>query len=445
MARVDQRGFDNQRSGVSDYVSAAEAARLLDVKRQTLYAYASRGLVRSEPGPKGRGHRYSRADLERLRSRVDARSGHGPVAAGALRFGEPVLATAISYIGADGPRYRGRSAVELAQSGTSFEAVAELLWSGTEPAAPDWPVREAARLTARLRGAIPTGEGPLYTLLTAAPRLALLDTARFGSPKESEWERAKLLVRALGALAALSFDTRRVARAASAGTVAETVGIALGARERAFGAIERTLVLCADHELNASTFAARVVASTGADLYASITAALAAMTGPRHGAASDRLEALVDEVGDPRRADAAIAARTGRGEAIPGFGHPLYPSGDPRVPPLVEAAESVARKSKKLAVVLAVGEAMKRARRAPPNLDFGLVVVARALELPRGAASVLFSIGRIAGWVAHALEQREAGYVLRPRAQYVGVESASTQETRRIHSAATLSSGEGSR
>jgi citrate synthase len=331
-----------------------------------------------------------------------------------------VLATAISCIGADGPRYRGESAVELATSRASFEAVAELLWSGTKPAAPDWPARDAVRAIARLRGQIPAGQAPLHTLLAAAPRLALLDTARFGSPKESEWVRAKTLVRALAALSALSFDARRVGRAASAASVAETVGIALGARERAFDAIERTLVLCADHELNVSTFAARVVASTGADLYAAVTAALSAMTGPRHGGASDRVEALVEEVGDPRRADAVVAARAGRGEAIPGFGHPLYPSGDPRVPPLLEAAENVARKSKKVAVVLSVADAMRRARREPPNLDFGLVVMARALDLPKGAASVLFSIGRTAGWVAHALEQREAGYLLRPRAQYIG-------------------------
>src|SRR5262245_10741695 len=135
------------------------------------------------------------------------------------------------------------------------------------------------------------------------------------------------------------------------------------------------------------------------------------MTGPRHGGASDRVEAMVDEVGDPRRADAVIAARASRGEAIPGFGHPLYPSGDPRVPPLIEAAESVARKSKKLAVVLSVADAMRRARREPPNLDFGLVAVARALDLPKGAGSVLFSIGRTAGWAAHALEQPEAGQI----------------------------------
>src|SRR5438046_9981471 len=100
MSELDQRGLNNQRS---DFLAARDAARFLGVKRETLYAYASRGLVRSEPGPSGRGHRYSRSDLERLKSRGDARAGHGPVAAGALRWGEPVLATAISGIFATGP------------------------------------------------------------------------------------------------------------------------------------------------------------------------------------------------------------------------------------------------------------------------------------------------------------------------------------------------------
>src|SRR5438045_3369002 len=142
MPSVDQRGFDNQ---PSDYVGAAEAARLLGVKRATLYAYASRGLVRSEPAPTGRGHRYSRSDLLRLRTRGDARAGHGPVAAGALRWGEPVLATAISFIADDGPRYRGAPAIELSRS-ASYETVAELLWSGTRSASSPWPVRDAAKL-----------------------------------------------------------------------------------------------------------------------------------------------------------------------------------------------------------------------------------------------------------------------------------------------------------
>ena len=435
MDPVDQRGFDNQRS---DYVGAAEAARLLGVKRETLYAYASRGLVRSEPGQKGRGHRYSRSDLLRLRTRSDARSGHGPVAAGALRFGEPVLATAISYIGADGPRYRGVPAVELCRS-ASYERVAELLWSGAPAAAAAWPGREAKGLVARLSREIPAGHPPLYTLLIATPRLALFDAARFASPKETELVRARIMVRTLAALSALSFDPKRALRAARAAGIAESVAVALGAPERAVPAVERALVLCADHELNASTFAARVVASTGADLYACVTAALSAMTGPLHGGASDRVEALVDEVFDPKRAFDVVTARTVRGESIPGFGHRLYPEGDPRVAPLLEIAERVGRQSRALRVALSIAAAMKRARREPPNLDYGLVVLARALGLPKGAASALFALGRAAGWIAHALEQREAGYVLRPRAEYVGDEVGS--DTRRTQSSTTSPSG----
>ncbi|HVW26822.1 MAG TPA: citrate synthase, partial [Polyangiaceae bacterium] len=327
MDRVDQRAFDNQ---PSEYVGAAEAARLLGVKRSTLYAYASRGLLRSEPSPEGRGHRYSRADLLRLRTRGDARAGHGPVAAGALRFGEPVLSTAISFIGPDGPRYRGVSSVELCR-GSSYEDVAELLWSGARTEGATWPAHDAAELVARVGSEIPEGQPPLYTLLVATPHLALFDRARLASPKDAELDRARILVRALAALSALAFDRKRVQRAARAESVAQSVAVALGAPARAVFAIDRALTLCADHELNASTFAARVVASTGADLYACVTAALAAMTGPLHGGASDRVEALVDEVSVPKRAEGVVTARTLRGEAIAGFGHRLYPAGDPRV------------------------------------------------------------------------------------------------------------------
>src|SRR6185436_12773289 len=148
MDRVDQRGLKNQRS---DFLSAAEAARFLGVKRETLYAYTSRGLLRSEPGARGRGRRYSRSDLERLKARGEARAGHGPVAAGALRWGEPVLATAISSIRVSGPAYRGQSAVDLARSGASFESVAELLFTGTLARDARWPGSDAANLLKRLR------------------------------------------------------------------------------------------------------------------------------------------------------------------------------------------------------------------------------------------------------------------------------------------------------
>src|SRR6187431_3739057 len=117
----------------SAWLSSREASQRLGVKLATLYAYASRGLISSVPGEGQRARRYAEDDVERLRTRHAARSGHGPVAAGALRFGEPVLETSISDVGPDGPRYRGQPAIELCRTGVSFERVAELLWSGNLP------------------------------------------------------------------------------------------------------------------------------------------------------------------------------------------------------------------------------------------------------------------------------------------------------------------------
>src|SRR5687767_5812633 len=128
----------NQRGGI-EWLDAARAAALLDVKRATLYAYVSRGLVRSRALAGGRARLYQRDDLLALKTRKDARSGHGPVAAAALRWGEPVLDSSITEIRSDGPAYRGTSALALARDGVSFERAAELLWSGVLPERASWP------------------------------------------------------------------------------------------------------------------------------------------------------------------------------------------------------------------------------------------------------------------------------------------------------------------
>jgi citrate synthase len=418
MDQVDQRGFYNQRS---ETLSARDAAKHLGIKLETLYAYASRGLLRSVPAERGRGKRYPIADVERLKARTDARAGHGPVAAGALRWGEPVLATAISSIKDDGPFYRGHSAVELARDESGFESVAELLWTGNLTPGARWKTHEGLERVTRISSALPARSAPLPALLAAVPLLALADPERYAAPPEAEWERARRLLRAMAAVLGSTIGGEVAAQAFRAGTVAEAVAIALGASARkGRAAIDRALILCADHELNASTFAARVVASTGADLYACVAGALSALTGPRHGAASDRVEALLEEVGEPERAREVISARLSRGDAIPGFGHPLYPDGDPRVLPMLESARQLAGDSPRLGSVLAVLSSMKRARREPPNLDFGLVAIVRALGLKPGSATALFALGRTAGWIAHAIEQRDAGYLIRPRAEYVG-------------------------
>ena len=188
-------------------------------------------------------------------------------------------------------------------------------------------------------------------------------------------------------------------------------------------AIDPALVLSSDHELNASTFCARVAASTGADLYACFSAGLAALSGPRHGGGCDRVEALVAETGTPRRAASVVRARARRGDALPGFGHPLYPAGDPRTRPLLALGRTLVKKTGGAAAVaartlLALVDAAADLRGEAPTLDLGLVVIALASSMAPGSASAIFGIGRAAGWTAHVIEQRDSTALLRPRARF---------------------------
>jgi citrate synthase len=195
------------------------------------------------------------------------------------------------------------------------------------------------------------------------------------------------------------------------------------AAPRARAALDLALVLLADHELNASSFAARIAASTDASLPACLQAALATLTGPRHGGACDRVEALLVEAEALRRPRDVLELRSRRGEAVPGFGHPLYRTGDPRARPLLERARALSRGShsarRRAATALLLAQSMQR-QGLPPTVDFGLVALTRALGMAPGSAALLFALGRGAGWVAHVLEQRRSEAVLRPRARYLG-------------------------
>jgi len=192
-------------------------------------------------------------------------------------------------------------------------------------------------------------------------------------------------------------------------------------------AIDGALVLCADHELNASTFAARVAASTGASLYAVVCAALAALSGPKHGGASDRVEAMLRELERETASledlPSAVAARLARGEGVVGYGHPLYTDGDPRYVALRRLCDSVPLSDAQRAAIARADAATETARRlgyGEPTLDVGLVSLRQALGLPSGTAAAIFAVGRVAGWIAHALEQSTSDTILRPRARYVG-------------------------
>jgi citrate synthase len=408
---VDQRRIDDQR-----WVDAASAASYLGISVRSLYAYVSRGQVRSVPGEHGRPRLYAFADLERLRVRRDARAGHGAVAAGALRWGEPVLDSAITAITPRGPAYRGKLAVELAASATPFENVAELLWSGYLPASPVvWP-RGAIPLAqlARLVGA--DARTPLDVMALLVQIAALADRERDDARPDALIACGRRLIPLLAAALAPGFVAAAVTRALGASSVAQIATRALGVPDELAPVIDGVLVLLADHELNASSFTARIAASTDAGPYACVSAALATMSGPKHGSAAEQVARFAATVGSPEAARAQVRALRKRGEVPPGFGHPIYPAGDPRAPPVLDAAARLplARHARTLfAIVEATTD-------AAPNVDIGLAALVAALGAPPATATGLFAVARAAGWLAHALEQRAAGYLLRPRARYTG-------------------------
>lgn len=375
-------GFDNQ----PDWLDATAAVALLGVKRDTLYAYVSRGLVRRS-GARGH-HRYAREDLLRLKARHDARSGHGPVAAGALRWGEAVLTSAVSSLHEDGPRYRGIPLHALLAGDVSFERVAALLTTGALPDAVEdlpavaVPPDDGAPLTALARLLARALDEPDDDGICLSRKHIARFGAHLGARLGSTVHRGPLAARVLG----------------------ET-----GERARC---LDRALVIVAEHELNPSSFAARVASSAGAGITACLLAAAATMTGPRHGRMSDALEEVLageDPCG-------ALRAAVARGEAVPGFGHPMYPQGDPRAVALLAMSASLGLRGPEGARFTEALSLLRELTHAPPNLDAGLVALRLALGLPRGFAAGIFALGRMAGWTAHALEQRDDERPLRPRA-----------------------------
>jgi citrate synthase len=178
--------------------------------------------------------------------------------------------------------------------------------------------------------------------------------------------------------------------------------------------------LCADHELNVSSFTARCVASAGSHPYAVVIAGLAALEGPKHGGASARIASMLESMRRARPPGAALEARVRRGEPIDGFGHPLYPNGDPRARLLLDLLRERYARSGEYRYIVEFARAASRITGEHPNVDFGLAAVGRVLNLPRAAPLMLFAIGRSVGWIGHAIEQYATGQLIRPRATYVG-------------------------
>ena len=375
--------------GSGRYMTAGEAAGELGVSLPTLYSYVSRGMVRSEVAEGGRrSRRYRAEDVRALKERKERRRDPEGVAEGALRWGAPVLESGI-------------------------EEVAALIWGGDAglaaeifPGSVEGPSPRVLE-TLRTLGGLPTVE--VFQ--------ALLPVASAGDPVGYDLRPAAVVgtgVRLLRLMAG-------VVGGEGEGGTAEALRRGWCPGEPGAAALlDAALVLCADHELPVSTFAARCVASSGATPYAVVGAGLSALGGTRHGGQVELVEAFLDEVAAAGDARKVVAGRLRRGDGIPGFGHPLYPDGDPRGLALLRLTAESLPGSPAVALSGAVVEEIRALTGERPTVDIALATLARALGLPAGGAVALFAVGRTVGWIGHAIEQYASNILIRPRARYVG-------------------------
>jgi citrate synthase len=365
------------------WLTAKEALARLGTKPQTLYANVSRGRITARPDPADtRRSLYSGEDVERLAGRQSGRRKAEVVASEAMHWGEPVLPTAISAIERGRLFYRGRDACELAET-ASLEDIAALLWQS--------PVHLAV-------DGVATGQGLVAAFSAIAMRAA--QPMMPGRPPDAG------LV--LGTLAQV------LAGDADAGHPVHMRLARKWHRPEASDAIRRALVLLADHELNASTFAARVTVSTGASFWAGTLTGLATLSGPRHGLAFHEITALAEDLAVvPEAAETALRNWLDEGRYVPGMGHQLYPRGDPRCVALLAGFDL----PRHFAAYRAAAEAITGDL---PNVDFAIAALVSRFALPADAGFTLFALGRAVGWLAHMMEQVAAGTLIRPRAHYVG-------------------------
>jgi citrate synthase len=405
-------------------LTAHEASELLGVKPATLYTYVSRGLLHPVSDGHRKEHRYHRDELEQLKLRSGGRVAPGAVAAGAMRWGQPVMDTAITEIGLDGPRYRGHLATDLVRHPGVYENVAELLWSGVLTDTPHaWPIEPPEVDLARALDAMlqrgrerPRMLRVFSIVATALGGGTLAEELRSGS---MERYSRQMLFAFAGACGVLGPNENYVVPEGER-LLAQHILRALGARSSAAAefAVNAALILGADHELSTGTFAARVAASAGATLHASVVAAQATLQGSALAGGADAAEDLLCSIGSRDELDRRLADVERRRQRLAGFGLQIYPQGDPRAAFLIDLAQRAAPESASSELAYRFVERVRDRLGLHPNIEMGLVVLCVAWGLPPRSPSALWGIGRTAGWIAHVMEQRLAGFTIRPRGHY---------------------------
>ena len=405
---------------MTEWIGAAEAAERLGIKPASLYAYVSRGVLTRRRETAGRASMFDADEVEQLARRGRPRR---PASAAEL-----VIESALTEITGSTQRYRGHDATDLALR-SSFEDVAMLLWTGSlhRPAGgfdAVWQATTEALAAGRAaQAALPAGTLPLERLQVIVPALAATDQFRLHLDRPAVVAAGKALIAGMAGALPLAGGT------IGAGSMAGEPGIAARlaaklctapARPGLVQVINAALVLVADHELAASTLAARVAASMRADPYAVVATGLGAMGGALHGGAALGAELMLSSAASPADASRVVGDVLRRGEKLPGFGHFVYKEGDPRANLLLQLVAEYAPDSPQLAIASAVTDEARRRALPEPNIEFALAVLAGVAEMIRGAGEAIFATGRAAGWLAHALEEYERNVPIRPRSIYTG-------------------------
>lgn len=401
------------------FLSGAEAAEFLGVKSATLYAYASRGLIKSVPSENARERCYRLSDLIKLRQSSrgfkSAKDSEDPVWTG------PVIKSAITDITSEGHYYRGRNALELAQSDVPFEEVAELIWDTEPGSGSNWKRVKPLPIPKTVRALAGPEVDYLDLLKLILASIEMEDSISRTLLSDDVFEFARRLIVSMAAAAGLSANTYAYSVEGDF-PIAQTLLSSLVAKksnERS-RLINRALVLCADHELNASALAARIAASCDASLYSCLLTAVGTFSGTRHGSASRRTEDTITNSMKFKTARAWLKDYLRQYPKIPGFGTELYAKGDPRAKLLIETAQQVSSKNNHLKRLIELVDCVREQLGLEPNLDVGLAAITYALGLSPGAGSIIFAVSRTSGWIAHAVEQKMYGGVIRPRARYIG-------------------------
>jgi citrate synthase len=388
------------------YLSAREASAELAISPATLYAYVSRGLIRSEPSSDSRSHRYRAEDIRSLKERRTP----SPEPRGLRNFDAdlPVMDSAIATITEDGPIYRGVNCVDLADTET-LEHAATLLWdvTGVDPFSPD----NCPRMSDEMRAVADAARqaAPIDRTISVLALAASADPRAFTRAADGRAMVGGRILRLVIATMLNGLPSSEPLHRQIANAWAPN-------HKHAADLIRRALVLLADHELNASTFTMRCAASTGLNLYDAMIAGLVALKGPKHGGAGVLAAKLVRTLVDGDVAP-VIRERVALGERFAGFGHGVYKHGDPRARALLAA---LARAGAAAKLTREIPERIAEATGEFVNIDYALAVLVHSLGLPPGNELVLFAMARTVGWIAHASEQLQHGGLIRPRARYIG-------------------------